>query len=160
MQDNGQHPLNFKAKTRTSKKPYIFDFHAARLCTHPVLREVVQGSHKYRCGMCNYDFWLPSATMWPAHWGPIMAALEMIKFVRDFGLEALEQVYKTPIGQYDGSEHKPVLPEGKSLLEVLQEMDDIDIRELAGGELFTALTAGKGEPDGGDAGEDESPGGG
>jgi len=149
------HPLDFKAKKRrTSKKPYIFSFGFAKSCTHPTLKEVVQGSNKYRCERCNYDFWLPSATMWPAHWGWIMSAFELMKGVKDFGLESVNEVLHQKIGQYDHKEQKPVLPEGKSLMDVLHDMDDVDVEALAG-EVLPRLMEGSQNGRSSDDQEDE-----
>lgn len=128
------HPLDFEAtsgrKKRKDKRNYIFSFGKADRCDHPTLRIVARGTSQYRCLECNYSFWLPTATMWPLHWIPIMAAMQIMSFVKEFGIEALEQVYRTPIGQVDGSPHKPVLPEGKSFADVLRELDSIDSAQL------------------------------
>ncbi len=121
-----QSPLDFEATTTSKKKrKYVFDFHKARVCDHPRLQIVTRGTSLYRCLECNYAFWLPTATMWPLHWMPIQGFFMIGSFVKEFGLPALEQVFHTPIGTVDGTPHKPVLPEGKSLVDVLNALHDL-----------------------------------
>jgi len=52
-----------------------------------------------------------------------MGMMQMGSFVKEFGKEALEEVFRTPIGQMDGSEHKAVLPEGKTMMDILNDLD-------------------------------------
>ena len=125
-------PGDFESRPKNDKKrPYIFSYGKARRCTHPMLKEVAIGAGLYRCLRCNYAFWIQSATMWPLHFIPIMAAFEIMEFVREFGIEALEKVYRTPIGQYDGTDHKAPLPPGKTFVDVLREMEGVDAYKLA-----------------------------
>jgi len=73
-----------------------------------------------------------------------MGAMFIGSFVKEFGMAALEQVYRTPIGQVDGTPHKPVLKEGQSFRDFLEGLDDVDVMraiEEAGGSLL-AMSAG------------------
>lgn len=132
--DPKDHPIDFDAtsgkKKREDKRDYIFSFGNARKCDHPTLRIIARGSNTYRCLECNYAFRISSADMWPLHWLPIMAGFEIMSFVKEFGVEALEKVYTTPIGQIDGTPQKPILPEGKSFKDVIGEMDNLDTKRL------------------------------
>lgn len=156
-------PLNFQAEKQEGKRKYIFDFGKARICDHPTLRIVVRGTNKYTCDECNYDFWLPTAVMWPRHWGPIMAAFEIMGFVKQFGSEALEKVLRTKIGQVDGTPHKPVLPAGMSFADVLNEMDQMSPTAIDGVRddvpaLLESIARGVNgkEPDGNENGDESS----
>jgi len=138
--------IDFRANpTRKAKRDYVFSFAEARKCDHPRLQHVVRGTNFYRCLECNYGFWIPGGSeMWPLHWTPIMGAMFIGSFVKEFGMAALEQVYRTPIGQVDGTPHKPVLKEGQSFKDFLETLDDVDVIkaiEEAGGSLL-ALSAG------------------
>lgn len=132
--DPEHHPIDFDAtsgrKQREDKREYIFSFSKAKRCDHPTLRIVARGTSLYRCHECNYCYWLPTATMWPLHWRPIIAAMEIMSFVKEFGVGQLEKVYRTPIGQLDGTPHKAILPEGKSFVDVLAELDQVDSAKL------------------------------
>ena len=139
--------IDFKANpTRKAKRDYVFSFAEARKCDHPRLQHVVRGTNFYRCLECNYGFWIPGGSeMWPLHWTPIMGAFFIGSFVKEFGMEALEQVYRMPIGQVDGTPHKPVLKEWQSFRDFLETLADVDVIkaiEEAGGSLL-ALSAGE-----------------
>ena len=116
-----------------NKRNYIFDYGKSRRCDHPNLRVIARGGIVYRCLDCNYAFHIPGAYQQPLHNEVIQSAFNMLVFSKEFGSDALGEVLRRPIGQSDGSEQKPVLPEGMSFTDVMQLLDDIDVNALDGG---------------------------
>ena len=116
-----------------NKRNYIFDYGKSRRCDHPNLRVIARGGIVYRCLDCNYAFHIPGAYQQPLHNEVIQSAFNMLVFSKEFGSDALGEVLRRPIGQSDGSEQKPVLPEGMSFTDVMRLLDDIDVNTLDGG---------------------------
>lgn len=129
-----EHTLDFHVKARgKNKRPYIFRYKKARVCDHPTMNIVARGGNIYRCPDCNYTFQWPGAIVYPLHFNVIMAAFTIFNAAKEFGQNAVEEMLRTPIGQTDGTEHKPVLPEGLSFYDVLQELEGIDVTTPDGG---------------------------
>jgi hypothetical protein len=124
-----------------NKRNYIFDYGKSRRCDHPNMRVIARGGIVYRCLDCNYTFHIPGAYQQPMHNEVIMAAFTMLVFSKEFGSDALGEVLRRPIGQHDGTEQKPVLPEGMSFTDVLALLDGVDVNETDGGvaQLYTML---------------------
>ena len=116
-----------------NKRNYIFDYGKSRRCDHPNLRVIARGGIVYRCLDCNYAFHIPGGYQQPLHNEVIQSAFNMLVFSKEFGSDALGEVLRRPIGQSDGSEQKPVLPEGMSFTDVMRLLDDIDVNTLDGG---------------------------
>ena len=116
-----------------NKRNYIFDYGKSRRCDHPNLRVIARGGIVYRCLDCNYAFHIPGAYQQPLHNEVIQSAFNMLVFSKEFGSDALGEVLRRPIGQSDGTEQKPVLPEGMSFTDVMRLLDDIDVNTLDGG---------------------------
>ena len=126
--------LEYFIKNRNgNKRNYIFDYGKSRRCDHPNLRVIARGGIVYRCLDCNYAFHIPGAYQQPLHNEVIQSAFNMLVFSKEFGSDALGEVLRRPIGQSDGSEQKPVLPEGMSFTDVMRLLDDIDVNALDGG---------------------------
>ena len=126
--------LEYFIQQRTgNKRNYIFDYGKSRRCDHPNLRVIARGGIVYRCLDCNYAFHIPGAYQQPLHNEVIQSAFNMLVFSKEFGSDALGEVLRRPIGQSDGSEQKPVLPEGMSFTDVMRLLDDIDVNALDGG---------------------------
>jgi hypothetical protein len=123
----------FIQRRKGKKRNYIFDYGKSRRCDHPNLRVVARGGIVYRCLDCNYAFHIPGAYQQPMHNEVIMAAFTMLVFSKEFGSDSLGEVLRRPIGQHEGSEQKPVLPEGMSFMDVLALLDGIDVNEEDGG---------------------------
>ena len=117
---------DFEVKGNGHKKDYTFRYGKARSCDHPNLVLITRGTQMYRCTECNYAHWIQSAITWPLHWVPLMGMMQIGYFVKEFGKEALEQAFREPIGTMDGSEHKPVIPKGKTMMDVLNDLDGFD----------------------------------
>lgn len=137
-----EHSLDFYVKKRAhNKRPYIFRYKQARICDHPTMKIIARGGNMYRCPDCNYSFQWPGAIVWPLHFTVIQGLFQVMSFVKEFGEDALQEVLRTPIGQTDGTPHKPVLPEGFSFYDVLQQLEGIDVTSPDGGksQLATLL---------------------
>lgn len=126
--------LDFYVEKRNGKKRnYIFDYGKSRSCSHGTLKEIAKGGNWYRCLDCNYAFFIESATQWPLHFLPIMGAFQLMGFAKEFGMDSLQEVLRRPIGQTDGTAHKPVLPEGMSFMDALAALEDVDVNAEDGG---------------------------
>jgi hypothetical protein len=126
--------LAFYIKTRNGRKrEYIFDYSKAKTCDHPNLTVIARGGIVYRCQDCNFTYHITGAYAQPLHNELIMAAFTILSFSKEFGQESVAEVLRTPIGQSDGSQHKPVLPEGKSFADVLALVEGIDVTTEDGG---------------------------
>ena len=132
---NPSHSLDYYVKARNGKKRnYIFDYGKASKCDHPTMKIVARGGNMYRCIDCNYVHQWPGAITWPMHFSVIQGAFQIMNFAKEFGMASLGEVLRRPIGQSDSSPHKAVLPEGKSFLDVLEELDEVDTTSEDGGE--------------------------
>ena len=124
---NPEHTLDFVVKKRGDKKrPYIFRYKGAQKCDHPHLNLVARGGNEYHCPDCNYNFQIGGVFVQPEHHGIIQAAFRIMRFVRLYGVDSLQEVWRRPIGQTDGTPHKPVLPEGMSFTDVLDALEATD----------------------------------
>ena len=129
----------FYTRTRNGKKrPYVYNFARARACPHPSLKAMSIGGSTYRCEQCNYTFDIVAANMQPLHNRVLGDMLNMLHFAKEFGVGAFEEVLRTPIGQYDKSAQKPVLPDGVSMVQALLLMDEVDINAVDGGKAQLA----------------------
>lgn len=127
--------LAFYVEARTGKKRnYIFDYSKSRSCDHSNLKVIARGGIVYRCSDCNYAFHITGGYQQPLHNEVIMAAFTMLNFSKEFGMHAVGEVLRRPIGQNDGSMHKPVLPEGMSFTDVLDALEAIDVNSEDGGQ--------------------------
>lgn len=136
-----QHTLDYFVEKRgKNKRPYIYDFHKSQVCDHPRLKIIARGGIVYRCLECNYAFHIVAAYQQPLHNEVIQSAFNIFNFAKEFGQDALAEVMRRPIGQVDGTAHKPVLPEGMAVQDVLALMDGIDVTTPDGGaQELTAL---------------------
>jgi hypothetical protein len=131
--------LAYYVKARNGKKRnYIYDYAKSRLCDHPRLSILARGGIIYRCEECNYTFHITGAYQQPWHNEVIQAGFTWLGFAKQHGMNALVEVLRRPSGQSDGSPHKPVLPEGKSFIDCLQILEDVDVNVPDGGALQLA----------------------
>lgn len=122
-----EHTLDFYVGKRgKNKRPYIFRYKRAIKCDHPRLDIVARGGNEYHCPDCKYNFQIGGVFVQPEHFGIIQAGFRIMRFVRIYGMNSLGEVWRRPIGQTDGTPHKPVLPEGMSFVDVLETMEDVD----------------------------------
>jgi hypothetical protein len=122
-----EHTLDFYIERRNGKKRnYIFRYKKAQSCDHPRMDIIARGSNFYRCQECNYTFQWPGAIVYPQHFNVIMAAFQLMNFAKEYGNDSLQEVLRRPIGQTDGTPHKPVLPEGKSFIETMELLEQIN----------------------------------
>tara|TARA_Y100000310_G_scaffold252550_2_gene259264 strand:+ start:871 stop:1515 length:645 start_codon:yes stop_codon:yes gene_type:complete len=130
-----QHTLDYYVEKRAdNKRNYIFRFQKAQNCDHPTMKIVARGGNIYRCPDCNYTFQWPGAIVWPQHFNVIMSAFTMLNFAKEYGLDSLNEVLRRPIGQTDGTPHKPVLPEGLSFYDTIHALEAIDTSQEDGGQ--------------------------
>ena len=126
--------LEYFIERRSGKKRnYIFDYHKSKICDHPELRAVARGGIVYRCLKCNYAFHIVGGYQQPLHNEVIQSAFNLFVFAKEFGGESLGEVLRRPIGQHDGTPHKPVLPEGMSFTDVVAMLDEVDVNTEDGG---------------------------
>lgn len=131
------------ARRNGAKRNYIFDYGKSRVCDHPDMTVIARGGNVYRCKECNYAFHINGAYQQPLHNELILAAFTMMSFSKEFGMDAVGEVLRRPIGQSDGSAHKPVLPEGMSFIDVLNALEGIDVNtEDEGKAALQALVTG------------------
>ena len=132
--EGDENTLDYYVQRRNKKKRnYVFRYKKARSCDHPTLELIARGGTTYYCPDCNYSFDILGANIWPLHFQPIMGAFKILWFAKRFGGDALGEVLRRPIGQSDGSPHKPVLPEGMSFMDVVQQLDEVDVNTEDGG---------------------------
>ncbi len=137
-----EYTLDYFVERRNGKKrDYIFPYGKSKTCDHANLRVVARGGIVYRCLDCNYVFHIPGGYQQPLHNEVIMSAFTLFVFAKEFGMDSLGEVLRRPIGQHDGSPHKPVLPEGKSFQDVLELLEGIDVTTEDGGvgQLYALL---------------------
>jgi hypothetical protein len=126
--------LDFYIKARNGRKRnYIFDYSKAKNCSHPQLVEMAIGGTWYRCTQCNYALCITSAYMQPVHNVAIGSLFNLMHFSKEFGMNSLNEVVRRPIGQLDGTLHKPVIPEGMSLNDALAALEEINVNDTDGG---------------------------
>ena len=126
--------LDFFVKARSGKKRnYVFDYGKSIKCSHETLKEIMRGGNQYRCLDCNYVFFIVTAFQQPLHNIAISGAFQLLHFAKEFGMDALAEVLRRPIGQDDGSPHKPVLPEGMSFMDVLAVLEEVETTSEDGG---------------------------
>lgn len=126
--------LDFFVQARNGKKRnYVFDFHKSRTCAHSRLTALSIGGNWYRCEECNYAFDIVAAYQQPLHNLILGGVLNALSFSKEFGAFALQEVLRTPIGQYDKSNHKPALPEGMSFTDAVMALEGVDIHAEDGG---------------------------
>lgn len=129
-----QHTLDYYVDARAeNKRNYVFDYGKSKSCDHPEMKIIARGGNLYRCTECNYAFQWPGAIQWPLHFTVIQGAQSILQFAKEFGVRAMQEVLRRPIGTYDGSPHKSVLPEGKSFLDTLALFEGIDVNTEDGG---------------------------
>jgi hypothetical protein len=122
-----EHSLDyFIGKRGTNKRDYIFRYKKARSCDHPRLDIIARGGNQYHCPDCNYTFQIGGVFVQPEHFNVIMSMFTIMRFVRLYGTDSLQEVWRRPIGQTDGTPHKPVLPEGMSVDDVFAALDEVD----------------------------------
>lgn len=121
-----EHTLDYYVEKRgDNKRNYVFRYKGAQKCDHPRLDIIARGGNEYSCPDCNYTFQIGGVFVQPEHFGVISAAFKIMRFARRFGVDSLQEVWRRPIGQTDGTPHKPVLPEGMSFSDVLNELEAV-----------------------------------
>jgi len=129
-----ENTLDYFIERRSDKKRnYVFDYGKSKTCDHPTLRVIARGGIVYRCLECNYAFHIVGGYQQPLHNEVIQSAFNVVVFAKEFGSNALSEVLRRPIGQHDGSPHKPVLPEGMSFMDVLELVEGVDVNAEDGG---------------------------
>ena len=131
----------FYVKSRSNlgkKRNYVYNFAKARTCPHPNLVAMSIGGSTYRCTECNYTFDIVAANMQPLHNRVLGDMFNVLHFAKEFGGFALQEVLRTPIGQYDSTPHKPAIPDGHTILDALLLMDQIDVTLPDGGKAQVA----------------------
>jgi hypothetical protein len=135
--------LQYYVKARNGKKrDYIFHYGDSRTCDHPEMVALARGGNVYRCRRCNYAFHINGAYQQPLHNELILAAFVIMNFGKEFGMDSVGEVLRTPIGQHDGSQHKPVLPEGMSFTDVMSALEDVDVTGPDGGKAALQVLLG------------------
>jgi hypothetical protein len=126
--------LDFYVKARGGqKRDYIYSVGKALSCPHSRLMEIVVGSGDYRCIECNYVFTIVTAKIKPLHHTVIQGVQAAIHFAKEHGSDALQEVLRRPLGQYEGKAQRSVLPEGMSFEEAVLAQDVIDVNASDGG---------------------------
>jgi hypothetical protein len=123
----------FVQRRNTKKRNYIFDYGKSRTCDHPEMKIMARGGQWYRCGECNYAFFIQGATQQPLHVVLIESLFNVLNFSKEFGMDSVGEVLRRPIGQQDDTPHKPVLPEGMSFMDVLLALETVDVHTDDGG---------------------------
>ena len=126
--EDAANTLEYYVQARNgNKRNYIYDYGVSRTCDHSNLSVIARGGIVYRCLDCNYSFHITGAYQQPLHNEVIQGAFTMAYFAKEFGMDSLGEVLRRPIGQMDGSPHKPVLPEGMSFFDVLLALEEVDV---------------------------------
>jgi hypothetical protein len=133
--------LDYFIKARNgNKRDYIQDYKKSKTCPHNTLTALAIGGTWYRCRDCNYAFDIVAAYQQPLHNLVIGGFLNALSFAKEFGGDALGEVLRRPIGQSDGTGHKPVLPEGMSFTDAISLLESVDVNAEDGGvEALKAL---------------------
>jgi hypothetical protein len=126
--------LDYFVKARNgNKRNYIFDYKKSKTCTHPELTEMILGTGWYRCKVCNYAFCIVGAIQQPLH-NVIQSSFQlMLHSAKEFGANSIGEILRTPRGQSDGTPHKPALPEGMSIVDAMNALEEIDVNVEDGG---------------------------
>ena len=109
---------HFVAKRSDGKRNYTFSYSKSRKCTHPRLTEMVIGASIYRCEECNFAFTITAGAAMPLHHVPKLAFQQLGYFIKEFGVDSLQEVIRWKTGNADGTPFKPAVPEGMSVLEL------------------------------------------
>ena len=109
-----------------------------RHCPHPSLKVMAIGSTAYRCEECNWTFDIVTANAQPLHNRVLGDMMNMLHFVKEFGVGSFEEVLRTPIGQYDKTPQKPAIPEGVSIAQAIPLVDEVDVTAEDGGKAELA----------------------
>ena len=126
--------LDYYIQRRSGRKrDYVYSYGESRTCPHSHLIEIVIGSGDYRCADCNYVFTIVSAKQKPLHHAAIQGIQTALYFAKEHGLDALQEVMRTPLGQYGGRAQKSVLPEGMTFEEAAKALEAINVNEEDGG---------------------------
>ena len=126
--------LDFYIERRNGKKrDYVFGVDKMRRCPHNHLQALSTGGTWYRCRDCNWAFGITVAYAQPLHNMVVGGLLNALWFAKEFGMEALQEVARTPKGQYELNYHLPALPEGMSFNDAVEVMDKIDVTVKDGG---------------------------
>jgi hypothetical protein len=129
-----EHTLDYHVERRKgNKRNYIFRYKNAQKCDHPTMKLVARGGNVYVCPDCKYTFQWPGAIVYPQHFNVIMGAFTIMNFAKEYGVDSLQEVLRRPIGQTDGTPHKPVLPEGMSFYDAITALEEIDTTTEDGG---------------------------
>jgi hypothetical protein len=115
------------------KRDYVYDVHRANRCPHPRMVALSIGGNWYRCEDCNYAFDIVAAYAQPLHNLVIGGLLNALHFAKEHGTNALQEVLRTPIGQYDGTPQKPVLPEGMDFEDTVAALEAVNVNAEDGG---------------------------
>jgi|TARA_R110000751_G_scaffold74739_1_gene150920 hypothetical protein len=135
VQNAPENTLEFWEKARNgNKRDFIFDYGVSMKCSHAHLLEMVQGANWYRCEDCNYCFFIMTAYQQPLHSVVLEGLQNALHFSKEFGMAALQEVVRRPTGQYDGKEHKPLLPEGLDLIGALEALEEVNVNTEDHGE--------------------------
>lgn len=134
VQEQDENTLEHWVQAPAHKRNYIFDYGKSRKCNHPRLKEMVQGANWYRCEECNYALFIMTAYQQPLHNLVLEGLQNTLHFSKEFGMAALQEVSRRGTGQYDGREHKPVVPEGMTFEDALAVLDSIDVNTEDEGE--------------------------
>ena len=131
---NPKHTLDYYVEARDgNKRNYIFSAKKTLACDHPNLKIMVRGGTAYRCTECNYVHVIVTAYTMALHQYVKQGVLSALHFAKEFGSNSLNEVLRRPSGQVDGSPHKPVLPEGMSMMDTLKVLDEVDVNTPDGG---------------------------
>lgn len=126
--------LGFYVRARNGRKRnYIFSYKKAKRCPHNRLTALAIGGSWYRCFDCNYAFNIVASNMQPLHNLLLGSFFNAMHFAKEFGIASTFEVLRRPIGQYDGMAHKPLLPEGKTLLDAFMLLEKVDVTAEDGG---------------------------
>jgi len=133
--DEPEKSLDYYLKARNGRKrDYVFDYGKSRKCPHRTLTALSIGGNWYRCADCNYAFDIVAAYQQPLHSLAIGSIMNALHFAKEFGSSSLQEVLRTPIGQYDGMSQKSALPEGMDFSQAAAALDTVNVNSLDGGD--------------------------
>ena len=127
----------YLAKRNGKKRDYIFSVSKMKTCPHNHLHAMVTGGIKYRCEDCNWCFDIVTTYAQPLHNVVVGSMLQALHFAKEFGIDNLQEVLRTPKGQHELDYHLPALPEGMSFWDALEALETIDVNapDRGAGEL-------------------------
>lgn len=114
-------------KRNGKKRDYVFSVSKMRTCPHNHLHAMVVGGIKYRCEDCNWCFDIVTTYAQPLHNVVVGSLLQVMHSAKEFGIDAVQEMLRTPKGQHEYDYHLPALPEGISFWDAVQAMEQIDI---------------------------------